>query len=293
MACSYNAAMSIPPLDLASPTHQTVTDALAQASRATGVDFSYLLHTAQRESSLNPDAKSKTSSATGLFQFIEQTWLQTLKAHGAEHGFAAEAAAIDETPSGKLTVADPAERQAILALREDPEASALMAAAMTRDSRDQLEKTLGRTVSDGELYLAHFFGAGGAAKFIAQADAAPGQSAAASFPSAAAANPSMFYNSDGRARSLSDVKSRLALMGKGGPQTAPALAANESAQPVALASLFTGSDASPIAASWMPPSQTMTLTPQILAILSSLDPMPNTQSGKKTYSDLLTASLKY
>lgn len=287
--------MSVDKLDLTSLTPGTVTDALAQASRATGVDFSYLLHTAQRESSLNPTAKSKTSSATGLFQFVEQTWLQTLKAHGAEHGFGAEAAAIDETPSGKLTVADPARRQAILALRTDPQASALMAAAMTRDSKDQLERALGRPVGDGELYLAHFFGAGGAAKFIAASDAAPDQPAATSFPDAAASNPSIFYNSDGSARSLSEVKTRLALAGKGAitPSAPAATDTDPQTQSTTLASLLMRGDPSAMDTSWLPPSQAMTLTPQILAILSSLDPVPDSQSAQRNYSGLLTAQLKF
>ena len=288
--------MSIANIDLSSLTPQTVTDALAQASRATGVDFGYLLNTAKRESSLNPDAKSKTSSATGLFQFVEQTWLRTLKAHGAEHGLGAEAAAIDETPTGKLTVADPAQRQAILALRKDPQASALMAAEMTRDSKDQLEKALGRNVNDGELYLAHFFGAGGAAKFLSQADAAPQHPAADCFPDAAASNPSIFFNADGSSRSLSEVKSQLALMGKGGAPSRSTPApddSNDASPPAALASLIMRGDANAAGPSWMPPSQSMTLTPQILEILSSLDPIPDSQAAKKGYSNLLQAQLKF
>ena len=50
-----------------------VRQALAQASRATGVDFAYLVAEASVETSLNPNAKAKTSSAAGLFQFIEST----------------------------------------------------------------------------------------------------------------------------------------------------------------------------------------------------------------------------
>ncbi|MFZ1989831.1 MAG: lytic transglycosylase domain-containing protein, partial [Alphaproteobacteria bacterium] len=206
------------------------------------------------------------------------------------------AAAIDQTSSGKLTVADPAQRQAILALRKDPNAAALMAAEMTRDSKDQLERTLGRNVNDGELYLAHFFGAGGAAKFIAQSDTAPSQSAAACFPDAAASNPSIFYNSDGSARSLADVKSQLAQMNKGGdaPQSAPSdTDTGDDAPATALASLIMRGDATAAAPSWMPAAHPMTLTPQILAILSSLDPAPDSQAAQKGYSNLLTAQIKF
>ena len=52
-----------------------VVSALKNAAAATGSDFHYLLGTAMRESSLKPDARSHSSSAAGLFQFIDQTWL--------------------------------------------------------------------------------------------------------------------------------------------------------------------------------------------------------------------------
>src|SRR5437868_1566523 len=63
-----------------------VTAAIQLASARTGVQFDYLLNQARIESSLNPEARARTSSATGLFQFIEQTWLGMVKQHGAAHG---------------------------------------------------------------------------------------------------------------------------------------------------------------------------------------------------------------
>jgi hypothetical protein len=65
----------------------TVQAALQYASRSTGVDFDYLLATAQRESNLDPAAQARTSSARGLFQFIESTWLATFKRAGPSHGY--------------------------------------------------------------------------------------------------------------------------------------------------------------------------------------------------------------
>jgi Transglycosylase SLT domain len=59
-----------------------VTGAIQQASQATGTSFNYLLATAQVESGLNPQAGASTSSARGLFQFIETTWLATIKQAG-------------------------------------------------------------------------------------------------------------------------------------------------------------------------------------------------------------------
>src|SRR5271170_5192711 len=97
----------------------TVTGAIRQASQATGTSFNYLLATAQVESGLNPQAGAATSSARGLFQFVEQTWLGTMKDAGPALGYARYAAAITRDASGHLEVRDPALRQDILKLRND------------------------------------------------------------------------------------------------------------------------------------------------------------------------------
>ena len=83
-----------------SPERANVVAALQNAAQRTGSDFNYLLGTAMRESSLKPHAQSATSSATGLFQFIEQTWLGLVKDHGASHGLSAQASAITRDASG-------------------------------------------------------------------------------------------------------------------------------------------------------------------------------------------------
>lgn len=168
-----------------------VEGAIAYAAQATGVDFSYLLGEARLESSLNPDAKAGTSSAAGLFQFTQGTWLDTLERHGGKYGY------------GWAT--DPANRQQALALRFDPQASALMAAELANDNRDQLRGVLGREPDAAELYLAHFLGGDGAARFLTALAANPGQSAAALFPKAAEANRAIFYSPGGQPRSLGEV----------------------------------------------------------------------------------------
>src|ERR1043166_7651829 len=71
-----------------------IIGAIQLASARTGVDFAYLLNKADQESGLNPAAKAGTSSATGLFQFVKDTWLHVIKEHGAKYGLAAEANAI-------------------------------------------------------------------------------------------------------------------------------------------------------------------------------------------------------
>ena len=185
----------------------TVTGAIRQASAATGTSFNYLLATAQVESGLNPQAGAATSSARGLFQFIEQTWLGTIKQSGAQLGYGRYADAISKTSSGHYQVSDPAMRAEILKLRNDPTANAVMAGAFTKANADYLATKLGRQPSEGELYIAHFLGAGGAARLISLAADNPNAKGADYFPHAASANASIFYDrATGHARSLAQVR---------------------------------------------------------------------------------------
>jgi hypothetical protein len=179
-----------------------IAGTIRDAAAATGASFAYLVSAAKMESNFNPSAQASTSSARGLYQFIEQTWLGTVKEAGAAFGFGQYADAIAKTPSGSYSVSDPAARREILKLRDDPAANAAMAGVLTQSNSFKLTGALGRRPSDGELYIAHFMGVGGAAKLITNAENRPGASGAAMFPSAAAANRSIFYNRDGSARSV-------------------------------------------------------------------------------------------
>jgi hypothetical protein len=182
-----------------------VEAAIANAARATSVDFNYLLAQAEVESAMNPAARAGTSSATGLYQFIESTWLDTVRKHGDRFGLGAVADEIALTPSGNAHVADPSRRAAILALRNDPQVASLMAAGLAEDNRSHLTPILGRQPSHAEMYLAHFLGAGGAGRFLSEMQADPGQSAPALFARPAAANRAIFYSPDGSPRSLAQV----------------------------------------------------------------------------------------
>ena len=179
-------------------------EAIARAAQRTGVDFDYLLAQARLESSLDPAARARTSSATGLCQFIDSTWLSTMDRHGDALGFGPVAAAID-TQGGRARVGDPNQRQAILALRFDPQASALMAGALASDNRTALTGVLGREPDHAELYLAHFLGAAGASRMLGELQSNPDTSAAAILPAPAAANRAIFYAADGRQRSVGEV----------------------------------------------------------------------------------------
>jgi hypothetical protein len=185
----------------------TVTGAIRQASAATGTSFSYLLATAQVESGLNPQAGASTSSARGLFQFVEQTWLGTIKQSGAALGYGRYAAAITRTASGHYMVKDAAMRREILKLRNDPTANAVMAGAFTQANATYLTQKLGRPPSEGELYIAHFLGAGGAARLISLAASNPGAKGTDFFAGAAQANRSIFFDKQtGAARSVAGVR---------------------------------------------------------------------------------------
>lgn len=189
----------------AQSTRSEVLAALRQASIATGSNFEYLLGTAMRESSLKPSAKSNSSSAAGLFQFIDQTWLGLVKQYGAKYGLGSYAGTIGKDADGRYTVADLAGRQAILALRSDPRMSALMAGESANETRSHLENKLGREVCGGELYAAHFMGPGSACRMIELNASNPAASAAAAFPAAAEANRSVFYRPDGSAKTIREV----------------------------------------------------------------------------------------
>lgn len=191
-------------------TSGRIQSAIAQASSRTGVDFSYLLGQAKLESGLNASARAGTSSASGLYQFIEQSWLAVVKKHGAENGMAWAADSIGQTSSGRYTVADGATRQSILSLRNDPAAASLMAAEHASDNKSALEGTLGRAANGTDLYMAHFLGLGGAKKFLSAMQNNPGASASALFPAAAGANRNIFYAANGQPRSLSQIYDRFA-----------------------------------------------------------------------------------
>jgi hypothetical protein len=186
-----------------------ISGAIRQAARSTGVSFEYLVTTAQLESGFNPAAQARTSSAKGLYQFIEQTWLSTVKQDGAALGLGRAANAISQTADGRYDIADPKARDAIMKLRTDPTVSALMAGAFARNNAAQLQAAIGRQPTEGELYAAHFLGSDGAGKLINAARSHPRANAAEMFPQAAAANPSIFYDGAGRARTASGVYSKL------------------------------------------------------------------------------------
>ncbi|MDP2619911.1 MAG: hypothetical protein Q8P46_06995 [Hyphomicrobiales bacterium] len=165
------------------------------------VSSNYLLATRRLESGGNDNAAATTSSAVGPYQFVAGTWMALIPK-------VAERVGVDLEGSSK---------EEMLALRKDPEIASYMAAEFAAQNKRYLVDKLGRDVTEAELYIAHFAGAGGAAKLIAAAESNPDQSAAALMPEAAKANRSIFYKKGlhaegprGRARTVEEVYHLLA-----------------------------------------------------------------------------------
>ncbi len=186
-----------------------IYQAVADASSKVGVSFSYLMTKASTESDFDANAKSGNSSASGLYQFVSNTWLDMVDKYGSKYGLGQYADAITRNADGTPSVNSASTRRAILNLRKDPELSAFMAAEYANENKQTLEKNLGRKVNDTELYLAHFLGAGGATRFLKAMDRNPNTSAAQVLPQAAEANSGVFYSrSSGKALTLAQVYNR-------------------------------------------------------------------------------------
>jgi hypothetical protein len=153
----------------------------------------YLIAVGRAESNLDTFARSPGSSAAGRFQFVEQTWLLTMRRYGQALGLAREARLIRLAADGHAVVADPAARADLLALRFDPRVSTALVIALTRENARVLQANLGRSPTDAELYAAHLLGAGQAIVLLSANHLVPDYPAATIFPVAARSNPSLFY----------------------------------------------------------------------------------------------------
>jgi hypothetical protein len=211
-----------------------VEAAIQRASNATGVDFSFLLGTAHRESSFNPTAHAPTSSAAGLFQFTEQTWLATVHRYGSRYGYGRYTEMIGQSPNGRYyVIGGPEARRAVMDLRLDPHASSLMAGEMTSANASYLRGRIGREPTAGELYAAHFLGPQGSARLVDAVRISPNAAAAGIFPDAANANRRIFYR-EGRAATVAEVYANLS----SGPEAGrPAALRREAPEPAPAAPL--------------------------------------------------------
>ena len=156
-----------------------VKDTIISAAKLVGVDPALMAGVAAVESGFNPGAKASTSSASGLFQFINSTWSAMIKKYGSKYGIPNNASPMD----GRI--------------------NSILGAAYIKENA-QIVKGIKGGVNPADVYMAHFMGGGGVRKFLTAMRSNPNASAAALFPDAAKANKSIFYN-NGTARTLQEV----------------------------------------------------------------------------------------
>ena len=188
----------------------TVLAALQISHLRTGVPFAYLAELAAVESQFNPSVRAVNSTAAGLFQFTEDTWLRVVKTHGSKYGLDAYVQDIHEPPESArrgMYVSNPKRRRQILDLRLNARISTLMAAEFAKDNRRQLASVLQREIDATDLYLAHFLGATEAIAFLSFLQIMPDEKAADLFPEAANANVRVFRSPEGVSRTVSQVYS--------------------------------------------------------------------------------------
>ena len=187
-----------------------IVAAIRLSSIRTGVDFSYLMKLAAAESNFKPKSKSATSSATGIYQFTRDTWLNTLKTHGEKYGLVGDYAAnIDhyKTVYGyqRPIVRNEAIYQHLLELRKNPRLSAIMAAEMVRDSEQLLAHSFERKPTQTDLYLTHFLGNDAAITFLRSLQHSPDVHAVELFPEAASSNRDIFHARSSAPRTVDQV----------------------------------------------------------------------------------------
>ncbi|MFY9656947.1 MAG: transglycosylase SLT domain-containing protein [Methylocystis sp.] len=170
---------------------RSIVERVVKAAAATGSDPALLLSIADKESSFILKAKASTSSASGLFQFIDSTWMTAMKSFGWRH---LQQEAQGSPAEGVKPVAS-ISRSEILKLRNDPYLSAVLAAEILKTEGAKISGEIGRGLTAGETYLIHFLGPDDARRFMAKMDQDPQTPAAKLLPRPARANRSIFFAS--------------------------------------------------------------------------------------------------
>jgi hypothetical protein len=186
---------------------QSIVARVVQAANRTEMDPALLMAIADKESNFSTTAKARTSSASGLFQFVEKTWLKALKDFGHRYGREEEAKAI-ASGADAIGRAAPQQRAKILGLRNDPYLSAALAAEMLKKDGSKIAERIGRQLTAGETYLIHFLGPDDTERFMRALNDSPNMSAATLLPKPARANKPIFYAQQGRKlkdKSVSEV----------------------------------------------------------------------------------------
>ena len=189
MQVSFSHAQARPTEKSASPTKvlgsehvrlpRWLADTVVRAAQATNTDPTVLRALADQDPALLPNRRVTTSSAQGVFQFGEGTWLEVLRRYGPKHGYRAEAKAI-RIVRGRPVVANSPERARLLSLRRDPYLSGLMAGELITTHRQILAGKVARDPAFAELYMGYALSLNGANRFVDLLRGRPGPSEAVS-----------------------------------------------------------------------------------------------------------------
>jgi hypothetical protein len=185
-----------------------VLAAIRLGSIRTGVDFSFLMELARVESNFNPTVRAPKSSATGLFQFKDYSWLEAIKAFGADYGlkdYATQVELSEDKEEGQQPIVRDSLQLEVLALRVNPRLSTLLVAESIKRNLQELSDMIGREPRRADLYLSHLLGTTDAAIFLKALDEEPDAIAADIFPEAAARHSSVFLNLQHQPRTVSRV----------------------------------------------------------------------------------------
>jgi hypothetical protein len=164
---------------------EAIVPLLREVAKMTGVDPKVLIDMVAIESKFDPQARpfnprtgKYLSSAVGLLQFLKGTWADQLRANGSKYGIA-----IGTPPT-------------------DARANALMGAEFIKSNMNYLKGKVKRDLTETDVYLAHFLGAEGASKFLQMDSNTP---AATTMPDEAQANPGVFFDKTGKARTTGEI----------------------------------------------------------------------------------------
>jgi hypothetical protein len=175
--------------------------AVLHASRSTGIGAADLLALAWMETRMAGHARNPDSSAVGPFQFLKVAWFEAVMRFGQDHGMGSLSSRIGRLPDGSLVV-DHRIRKALMELRDDPSASATMAAASLASSRPAVEDATGRPMGLADMYVVHLLGPTGAIRFLTALRERGGVPCDAVVPDVIEGNWNLFAR-DGRVLSVS------------------------------------------------------------------------------------------